>query len=260
MAFITIISDYGNFSAYSAAVKGTIYTQLPSANIIEISQSVTPYNLVQTAYLLNQSVWYFPLHSIHLICVDTNLAANGRFIIAECDSQYFIGADNGIFSLLFDQKEAIFHIVKDEFVNKNDLFPEKNLFAFLAIQIINGTAIKSLTKTGLPRNIKQSLMPVIEETLIRGNIIFVDGFDNAITNITKEMFDQKIMNKSSFRIYYSRKLYIEYISLNYSDVKSGNELALFNEGGHLEIAMNSGNAGQLLGLKEGAYINIEFYD
>jgi S-adenosylmethionine hydrolase len=40
----------------------------------------------------------------------------------------------------------------------------------------------------------------------------------------------------------------------------GNELALFNESGHLEIALNAGKAGQLLGLKMGAAINIEFYD
>ncbi|MES2558993.1 MAG: SAM-dependent chlorinase/fluorinase [Bacteroidota bacterium] len=260
MAFITITSDYGNNSPYSAAVKGAIYTQLPSAQIVDISNMVTPYNVLQAAYLLKQVVWHYPLHSIHLICLDTNFAANGQYIIAESDGQYFIGADNGIFSLLFEKTPANFYIVKKEFVNEDDLFPEKNLFTFLAIQLINGLPVTHFSEAGEIRNIKQSLMPVKEDSLIRGNIVFVDGFDNAITNISKTLFEEKLATKTSFKIFFSRKLSIDYISKNYNDAKEGSELALFNESGFLEIAMNAGNAGQLLGLKTGASINIEFYD
>lgn len=260
MAFITITSDYGNNSPYSAAVKGAIYAQLPSAQIVDISNMVAPYNVLQAAYLLKQVVWHYPLRSVHLICIDTNFASNGQFIIAESDGQYFIGADNGIFSLLFEKTPATFYVVKKEYVQENDLFPEKNLFTFLAIQLINGLPITDFAEKGEIKNIKQSLMPVIDEDQIRGNIVFVDGFDNAITNISKTIFEEKLATKASFKIFFSRKLAIDYISRNYSDAKKGSELALFNESGFLEIAMNAGNAGQLLGLKTGAPINIEFYD
>jgi S-adenosylmethionine hydrolase len=260
LAFITITSDYGNNSPYSAAVKGAIYTQMPAAQIVDISNQVNPYNVLQASYLLKQVVWHYPLHSVHLICVDTNFAANKQYIIAESDGQYFIGADNGIFSLLFEKMPVTFYIVKEQYIHKDDLFPEKNLFAYLAIQLLNGKNVTELADKGEPKNVKQSLMPVIEESLIRGNIVFVDGFDNAITNILKDVFEQKLAGRSGFKIFFSRKLFINYISKNYSDVTSGNELALFNESGFLEIALNSGKAGQLLGLQMGAAINIEFYD
>jgi S-adenosylmethionine hydrolase len=221
---------------------------------------VNPYNVLQASYLLKQVVWHYPLHSVHLICVDTNFAANKQYIIAESDGQYFIGADNGIFSLLFEKMPVTFYIVKEQYIHKDDLFPEKNLFAYLAIQLLNGKNVTELADKGEPKNVKQSLMPVIEESLIRGNIVFVDGFDNAITNISKDVFEQKLAGRSGFKIFFSRKLFINYISKNYSDVTSGNELALFNESGFLEIALNSGKAGQLLGLQMGAAINIEFYD
>jgi S-adenosyl-L-methionine hydrolase (adenosine-forming) len=260
LAFITITSDYGTNSPYAAAIKGAIYTQMPSAQIVDISNTVSPFNVLQATYLLKQVVWHYPLHSIHLICVDTNFAANGQYIIAESDGQYFIGADNGIFSLLFEKTPANFYIVKNELIDPNDLFPEKNLFTYLAIQLSNGINVQELGFKGDPKNIKQTLMPVIEDSVIRGNIIFVDGFDNAITNISKEIFEQKLLEKSSFKLFFSRKLFISYISKNYSDVVGGNELALFNESGYLEIALNAGRAGQLLGLKMGAAITIEFYD
>jgi S-adenosylmethionine hydrolase len=260
LAFITITSDYGNNSPYSAAVKGAIYTQMPAAQIVDISNQVNPYNVLQASYLLKQVVWHYPLHSVHLICVDTNFAAHKQYIIAESDGQYFIGADNGIFSLLFEKMPVTFFIVREQYINKDDLFPEKNLFAYLAIQLLNGKNVTELADKGEPKNVKQSLMPVIEESLIRGNIVFVDGFDNAITNISKDVFEQKLAGRSGFKIFFSRKLFINYISKNYSDVTGGNELALFNESGFLEIALNSGKAGQLLGLQMGAAINIEFYD
>lgn len=260
MAFITLTSDYGINSPYAAAVKGAIYTQMPGAQIVDISNSVSPFNIVQATYLLRQAVWHYPLHSVHLICIDTNYAAHKQFIIAVSDGQYFIGADNGIFSLLFEKTPASFFVVKPELIQPDDLFPEKNLFAYLAIQLSSGRQVTEFASPGTIQNVKQSLMPVMEESSIRGNIIFIDGYDNAITNITKDHFDHKLSGKSGFKIFYSRKNGIDYISKNYSDVVNGNELALFNESGYLEIAMNTGNAGQLLGLRMGAPIIIEFYD
>ncbi len=260
MSFITITSDYGDNSPYNAAVKGSIYTQMPSAQIVDISNTINPYDILQAAFLLKQIVWYYPLNSIHLICINTNYAANKQFIIAISDGQFFIGADNGIFSLLFEKRHAVFYIVKKQYIEENDLFPEKNLFTYLCIQLNKGIDINEFATLGDIKNIKQTLMPVIEESIIRGNIVFIDGYDNVITNIKKEIFESKLKGKNSFKIFFSRKLSINYISKNYSDVIGGNELALFNEEHNLEIAMNEGKAAQLLGLKIGSPIYIEFYD
>jgi hypothetical protein len=260
VAFITLTSDYGTNSPYAAAVKGAIYAQLPNATIIDISHNVSPFNLLQASFLLKQVVWHYPIQSIHLICIDANLSNHKQCLIAYADGQYFIGADNGIFSILFPNHQVQFYAVKETLIQTNDLFPEKNLFAYLAIQLVNNIPISDLAIETTPRTIKQSLMPVIEENLIRGTIVFVDGYDNAITNISEQIFYEKLKAKKGFVIYFKRKLQIAYISKNYSDVIEGNEVALFNESGFLEIAMNAGKASQLLGLQLGAHINIEFYD
>ena len=78
--------------------------------------------------------------------------------------------------------------------------------------------------------------------------------------LVKIYLKEKKLTKKRFSIFYRRKDKITYISKNYSDVKNGTELALFNESGLLEIAMNTGKAGQLLGLNVGGQIIIEFYD
>jgi len=260
MSFITLISDYGQNSPYVAAVKGSILSYIPDAKIIDISHSVNPHDVLQAAYILKNSSSSFPEKTIHIISVDTSFAKHQHFLIIRSKNQYYIGADNGIFSLLFEENPDEIFEVNADLIDINDLFPDKNLFTKLASKILNGQDIKSFTSQSTIKNIKQNISPVVEENLIRGNIIFIDGYGNAITNIPKNLFEKKNIEKKRFAIFYRRKDKITYISKNYSDVKNGTELALFNESGLLEIAMNTGKAGQLLGLNEGGQIIIEFYD
>ncbi len=260
MAFITLISDYGHNSPYVAALKGSIFIELPDVQIIDISHAIAPYDILQAAYILKNSVSNFPEKTVHIISVDTSNVKHKQFLIIQHKKQFYIGADNGIFSLLFDDEPENVYAINGDLINPNDLFPDKNLFVKLASRIINGEDLKSFASQSKIKNIKQNIAPVVEENLIRGNIIFIDGYGNAITNITQNLFEKKNIEKKRFAIFYRRKDKISYISKNYSDVKNGTELALFNEGGLLEIAMNTGKAGQLLGLNEGGQIIIEFYD
>jgi S-adenosylmethionine hydrolase len=260
VAFITLISDYGHNSPYLAALKGVIYSTLPDARIVDISHSVNPHDILQAAYILKNTIRNFPEGTVHLIAIDTSYELHKQFLIAEHQQQFFIGADNGIFSLLFDEKPSKIWSVNDSLILSNDLFPEKNVFVEVAVRLIRKDDIHSFTTVSEIRNMKQHIAPVVEENLVRGSVIFIDGYGNAITNISTELFQQKMEGKQSFAIFYRRKDKITYISRNYGDVKSGYELALFNESGLLEIAMNTGKAAQLLGLREGSQVIIEFYD
>ena len=260
MEFITLISDYGHNSPYVAALKGVIYSQLPDVQVTDISHAIKPHDVLQAAYILKNAAKYFPAGTVHIISVDTAFALHKQFLIVEYKNHFYIGADNGIFSLLFDEKPENILAVKPDLISADDLFPDKNLFAGLAIKMILHEDINTFAVPANIQNIKQNISPVEEENLIRGSIIFIDGYGNAITNITKKLFEQKVEGKKRFSVFYRKREKINYISKNYNDVKNGHELALFNEAELLEIAMNTGKAGQLLGLNEGGQVFIEFYD
>ena len=260
MAFITLTSDYGHSSHYVAAIKGLLYKQIQNVHVIDITHTITPHDVLQTAYILKHASPNFPENTIHIISIDTSYAKYHQFLIVKYKKQFFIGADNGLFSLLFDEPPENIFAINSDLINPDDLFPDKNLFVNIAAKIIDGEDLNLFSSKTIIRNIKQNISPVVEENLIRGCIIFIDGYGNAITNISKELFESKNFEKSRFAIFYRRKDKITYISKNYSDVKNGAELALFNESEQLEIAMNNGTAGQLLGLKNGGQIIIEFYD
>jgi S-adenosylmethionine hydrolase len=102
-------------------------------------------------------------------------------------------------------------------------------------------------------------LPVLEEDVIRGTVIYVDDFGNAVTNITRELFEEQRKGRK-FEVV-TRKvqnMYIDKINTAYSESESGTLVAIFNETGLLEIALNMESASRLLGLKLTDNIRIEF--
>lgn len=71
MAIITLTTDFGEKDYYAGALKGAIYSELGSVNLIDITHSVSPFNTYQAAYLLRNSYKHFPKGTVHLIGVDT---------------------------------------------------------------------------------------------------------------------------------------------------------------------------------------------
>ena len=104
------------------------------------------------------------------------------------------------------------------------------------------------------------ILPTIDETTINGSVVYIDSFRNAITNISRELFDQ-IRKGRPFDIFIQSNYYkINRLNKNYHDSSTGELLALFNSLGLLEIAINSGNAADLLNLSINSVVRIKFYD
>ena len=99
--------------------------------------------------------------------------------------------------------------------------------------------------------------PTYSENSLRGIIVHIDHFGNAITNITKKEF-LRLKGDRSFQIFI-RSLRLQRIVSTYSDVSKGEALAIFGQSGHLEIAIREGSAEQLLGLSNQDMLTIEFY-
>src|SRR5271169_96394 len=104
MAIITLTTDLGDKDIYQAALKGSILKLLPSVNIVDITNSVAAYNIQQAAFILKNSVYYFPDATVHLIGIDTVFKSETKYLALQYKNHYFVGSDNGIFSLMFDSE------------------------------------------------------------------------------------------------------------------------------------------------------------
>ena len=260
MAIITLTSDWGLKDYYVAVVKGAILTEHPEANIVDISHLVPPFDIIQASFILKNVYRNFPKGTIHVIGVNTQLEENVSHIVIYVNGHYFIGADNGIFSLIFDeQADKIIELTTAETSGKFT-FPTKDVFVKAACHIAKGGAIEDLGKPKKDFWERIMLRPTVDESAIRGNVIYVDSYENVITNISRQLFAE-VGKGRSFTIFLKKLEYeINSINTSYSGVPEGEKLALFNTMELLEISMNQGKAASLLGLKQNDTIRIEFYD
>ena len=90
MNIITLTSDYGNKDFFVSALKGSILSELTNCNIVDISHNITPFHLLECAYVVKNSYVHFPKNSVHIIAIDTEIAKNKRHIVAYINEHYFI--------------------------------------------------------------------------------------------------------------------------------------------------------------------------
>ena len=260
MAIITLTSDLSTKDSYLASVKGSIYSQLETANIIDITNDIVPFNIPQAAFILRNCYKDFPQGTIHIISIDSELSLQNEHLAVKANGHYFIGADNGLFSLLLTEMKAEKIIQLNIIQESNCLtFATKNIFVPAACHLARGGTMEMIGTVVEDYFVhKTDLKAVREKDLIKGVIVYNDNYGNAISNINQDMF-LDVQKGRDFVIYYGREdEKITAISQKYNDVLAGNRLAIFGENKQLQIAMNKGTANTLLGLKLHEIIRIEF--
>ncbi len=255
MAIITFMSDFGHRDHYVAAVKAKIFNINPHINLVDISHQVDCFNIAHASYVLKAVYRDFPKGTVHLVSVNTASKPKERLIAMKFDDHYFVGADNGIFSLMSDNSEAYLavELEKDSLAG---LFPETTILAPAAVSLAGGTPMMSLGKQ--VNDIRQMLSRQlrITKTQIMGHAVHIDHYGNVITNITREAFE-KVREGRSYVISFGRES-VEYIGSGYNEGDPGDIVAIFNTNQQLEICLNSGNASELLGLHYDSVVNISF--
>jgi len=260
MPIITLTTDLGTVDHYVSAVKATILRQLDNANIVDISHDIPSFNIMHAAFVLKNVYQEFPAGSIHIIGVNAETNEDNSHLAVYANGHYFVGTDNGIFSLLLDLKPDKIVEITTSRDSDNENFPVKDVFAKAACHIarggtleIIGTEIKQFSKEFA------KLEALHYKNSIRGSIIHIDHYGNAITNISQRLF-KDVAKGRTFTINLGSK---EHYSLNtikrkYNEVQAGDAVALFISTDLLTISINNGSASSLMGLHINDTVRIEF--
>jgi hypothetical protein len=260
MAIITLTTDWGIKDHYLASVKGSLLSHIQDLQIVDISHDILPFDIYQASFIFKSAYYHFPQNTIHIIGINSDAGIDQPHICIRYANQYFIGADNGVFSLIFSNKEI--EIVELDIHQDTDkfTFSTKDVFVKAAKHIAHGGIMEEL---GSPlKNIRKlmSFEPVIEmdddTVTIIGKVIYLDRYENAITNITEATFLEYTKGRSFDITFNSFESELTKISKSYLDVPPSEMCALFDSNGLLEISINQGNAGSLLGLKMDTRVRI----
>lgn len=255
MQTVTIISDFGIKDHYAALLKGAILSHHKDIQFIDVSHQVDTHDIRHAAYITKAIDRKFPDGTIHIVAVNNYYTRNFEILCFEYKNQFYIGPNNGIFSLAFDSVDEtqIYKILVDE-SEGHDLF---KLIAHGVSLISKGL---SITEVGPPLNQydkKLDVQPVVTDNEIRATIVHIDKFENVVLNVNREFFEH-FRNGRNIEIYFKFQQPIKRIHKTYSDVSAGEVVCLFNSANLLEIGINMGRAATQLDLLKDETIPIRF--
>lgn len=260
MPVITLISDRKIDDFFLGRLKGQLLGSCKELNIVDLAHNIGHHSVSKAAFILKNSYKYFPQKTVHLIGVDSECTSEKSHLIVYADDQYFISADNGLFSLVFDDIE-LKKIIKvnnchDSLVKTPALFE----FGKMACDIIKGKKLEDFGDETKEVKKMLAINPINGDDFILGNLIYTDSYSNAVTNITYELFNETAKGRPYKIFAGSAGHIINTISYSYQDVEDGELVAVFNSLGLLEIAMNKGQISKLFSFDNTTKIRVEFYD
>tara|TARA_Y200000002_G_scaffold8527_1_gene7077 strand:+ start:2409 stop:3239 length:831 start_codon:yes stop_codon:yes gene_type:complete len=275
MSIITLTTDFGIKDHFLGSVKGALHQNIPDVKIVDISNNISPFNIIEAAYIIENSYKNFPKNSIHIIGVDSELTPEKKHLAVYLDEHYFICSDNGILSLLFNKIKPEKIVEISIYNNSVTSFPVLDVFVKVAAHIYRGGNIDLVgNKTEKIIDVHE-INPILNQKKneITGHVIYIDNYENVVINITKDVF--KKFGKSRPYVINARNYQFKKIYKNYSDAikfdikkefrkEEGKKIALFNKSDYLELSIYksnpelSGGASSLFGLKYRDVVTISF--
>jgi S-adenosylmethionine hydrolase len=260
MSLLTLTTDYGYRDAEVALLKALIFKHWNDAKIVDVTHGITPYAVVEAAYVMEGLAPAFPKGTVHLMGLEPQQTSWRIQVAVLWKDQFWVGTDNGVFGLMMHQQLPE-KIVKISIETANDL---ERLVAS-AVHLAKGESIDHL---GESLEILKPVSPLkavhdSKQKYIQMRVLLTDHYGNVITNLRKTQFEEWVGNKK-FEIKLGR-ISIKKLIDAYEDVVpenntfemhfyEGKEFARFNNRGYLEIGLyrsindKTGNARSLLGI------------
>ena len=245
MPVITLLTDFGTADGYVAELKGVLLSSAPGSQLVDLSHDIAPHD-VDAARLVVARYWRrFPVGTVHLVVVDPGVGSSRDAIAVSSDGRLLVGPDNGVLSpaLLFPGALVVSLPVPP---GAAPTFHGRDVFAPAAAALARGTSLKSL---GAPHHdpvIRRTPEAVREDGgWLRGEVIVVDRFGNAVTNILGVHGGEVRVGARDIPV-----------KRTYEDVASGEAVALVGSSGLIEVAVRDGSAAAILGLGRGSVIRV----
>lgn len=271
---ITLLTDFGEHDDYVGAMKGVMLGIAPDAQLVDISHQIERQNIGQAASIIDSVYRYYPAHTVHLVVVDPGVGSERRPIALKTANGSFVAPDNGVLTHVYT-READPIVVALENPDywlpvPSNTFHGRDIFSPVAAHLATGSAIEKMGS----RLDHLTMLPIpaltVAPSLIRGEVVRIDHFGNALTNIlplhwldseTVEFSppgDPPIRLKAGSSHVTCGWHSVTGLHQNYSTVAVGQPVALIGSSAELEIAVNQGNASEVFAIKVGSPVTLQF--
>jgi S-adenosylmethionine hydrolase len=255
---ITLTTDFGLKDPFAGLMKGVMLGINPDAEIIDITHNIQRHNVFEASQVVAMSYKYFPPTTIHVAVVDPGVGSMRRPLLVVTEDHYFIGPDNGIFSPVFEELKStffrVYHVTASHYFlpMSGSTFHGRDIFAPIAAWLSKGVdshkmgeQIDDYMKIPVPKPVTAS------NNTVTGEIVSIDNFGNAISNIKRDDLAKlaAVESKENFRVMYNNEPLplVHY----YAENESSSLSAIINSFGHIELFVFRDRASDKYNIKIG---------
>ncbi len=242
-------------------MKGAILSINPGANIIDLSHGIASHDIRHGAFTIGMNYSFFPDRTAHVVVIDPGVGSQRRPLLVVTERHYFIGPDNGVFSCIY-KKEGhalqVIHITADHYFLKSGspTFQGRDVFAPVAAWLAGGKDVLNFGEVITDYLSVDLPMPVVRATVIEGEIIHIDKFGNAVTNISRTEVDALTAQnpeRPQQVMLAGREVPIKRF---YGDALNRELNAVINSSEYVEFFVNRGSAAALCNIAIGDQVRI----
>lgn len=246
---IALLSDFGTHDPFVAMMKGVLLSKAPGLSIIDITHQIPPHDIKTAALYLMAAIPYMPKHTLFMTVVDPTVGTGRGIIWARTENYQFISPDNGLISWV-EQKEKI---KEARFISNSSLFLDsisstfhgRDIMAPVAAAIARGLSEKKIGPVFDEYRRLPFPLPVKAGNRVTGQVIAVDHFGNAITNIKRDYLSARTVFNIADRM-------MKGLKLTYASVPEGEAIALIGSFGFLEFSVRNGSFARTFDVKPGS--------
>ena len=255
MQLITLTTDFGLRDWFVGTMKGVILGLAPRTAIVDITHEIPAGDIRAGAFALAASCRFFPKGTAHVAVVDPGVGGTRKAVAVQTAKYFFVGPDNGVlsFALAREKIKSVRRLENENYFlqSVSNTFHGRDIFAPVAAHLCRGTPIHKLGPAQKDYARLTWPGPRLRRNRFDGEVMFIDRFGNAITNIE----NADLGRRSGLGIFQGRKRLCP-IGEFYQSEPTGKAVAVPGSSGFLEIAVNGDSAARRFGLKVGSKVRV----
>ena len=246
--FVAFLSDFGTADPFVSVMKGIVLSRAPKSTILDITHEIPAQDINMANFYLMASMNYMPHGTLFVCVVDPTVGTDRKIIWAKTKHYQFIAPDNTMISWAEQNEpfEEVRYVENKKLFlqNVSATFHGRDIIAPVAGEIANGLPEEEIGP--VTTEYRQKTFPIPEHSgnRIKGEIIAIDHFGNAITNIRSGIYRENTVFSIADRLIHGTKS-------TYASVNSGEALALTGSFGFLEFAVRNGSFAKTYDIKVG---------
>jgi len=255
---LVLMTDFGTSDGAVSAMRGVAFGVDPNLSVSDLTHNIPDYDIWLGAYRLYQTANYWPTGSVFVNVIDPGVGTQRKSVVLKTpEGRYFVGPDNGLFTLIAERDGVAELREIDEKVNRlagsseSYTFHGRDVYAYVGARLASGAITFEQVGPVLPSEsvVKIPYQKAVRNgDVIKGIIPVLDvKYGNVWTNIPKSLFDELnigLHDKVQVRILHKGKLINKVVAPfehTFGGVEKGKPLVYLNSLLDVAVAISQGN-------------------